>query len=186
MPRFVAFLRAINVGGHTVKMEPLRRHFADLGFREVETFIASGNVAFTIRAGDTRAMERKIERRLEDQLGFEVVTFVRTDREVAAIAAFEPFSTRQAAEAKSMNVAFLAGALDRDQQGRVLSLKTAFDDFHFHGRELYWLSRRRQGESTISNVALERAIGGRSTVRGLATVRKIAAALMSETPKSVV
>ena len=57
----------------------------------------------------------------------------------------------------------------------MLSLQTSFDDFHFHGRELYWLSRRRQGESTISNVVLERAIGGRSTVRGVATVQRIAA-----------
>ena len=44
--RFVALLRAINVGGHVVKMEALRKHFTRLGFANVETFIASGNVLF--------------------------------------------------------------------------------------------------------------------------------------------
>jgi uncharacterized protein (DUF1697 family) len=182
LPRFVAFLRAINVGGHTVRMEVLRRHFGELGFRDVTTFIASGNVAFATRAADREALERKIERRLEDELGFEVATFIRTDQEVAAISAHRPFTPERIAEAKSVKVAFLARALDRDLQTRVLSLQTSFDDFHFHGRELYWLSRRRQGESTISNLALERAIAGRCTVRGVATVRKIAAALTADSP----
>jgi uncharacterized protein (DUF1697 family) len=177
MGRYVAFLRAINVGGHTVKMESLRYHFAALGLRDIVTYIASGNVSFTTRASDVSALERKIERRLEEGLGFEVATFVRTDAEVAAVAAHEAFPASRIAAAKSVNVAFLAQALDRELQARVMSLKTSFDDIHFHGRELYWLSRRRQGESTISNVALEKAIRGRSTVRGVATVRKIAAAL---------
>ena len=47
MPRLIAFLRAINVGGHNVTMEKLRKQFEALGCEEVETFIASGNVIFT-------------------------------------------------------------------------------------------------------------------------------------------
>ena len=41
-----AFLRAINVGGHVVKMDALRRHFEQMQFTSVQTFIASGNVVF--------------------------------------------------------------------------------------------------------------------------------------------
>ena len=47
MPRLIAFLRAINVGGHTVTMMKLRKEFEALGLQDVETFIASGNVIFT-------------------------------------------------------------------------------------------------------------------------------------------
>ena len=49
MPRYITFLRAINVGGHTVKMDRLREIFESLGFANVETFIASGNVVFERR-----------------------------------------------------------------------------------------------------------------------------------------
>ena len=56
MPRYVAFLRAINVGGHVVKMERLRALFEDLGFAKVETLIASGNVIFETRAEDAGAL----------------------------------------------------------------------------------------------------------------------------------
>ena len=78
MPRLVAFLRAINVGGHTVTMEELRRLFTSLGGKDVETFIASGNVIFNSRSRDIPALEHTIEQRLHAALGYEVATFVRT------------------------------------------------------------------------------------------------------------
>jgi len=46
MPRYVALLRGINLGGHTVKMDRLKKLFEELGLKNVETFIASGNVIF--------------------------------------------------------------------------------------------------------------------------------------------
>ena len=54
MPKYVALLRAINVGGHTVKMDHLRSLFEAIGFSNVETFIASGNVIFDSRSKDSR------------------------------------------------------------------------------------------------------------------------------------
>ena len=58
MTRCVAFLRAVNVGGRTVKMEALRAAFEALGFEPVQTFIASGNVIFETRARGLAALER--------------------------------------------------------------------------------------------------------------------------------
>src|SRR5678815_3231322 len=60
MPKFVAFLRAINVGNHTVKMDDLRRLFEQMGFANVETFIASGNVIFDAKTKNVLSLETKI------------------------------------------------------------------------------------------------------------------------------
>ena len=87
MPRCVAFLRAVNVGGRSVKMELLRGAFEALALGRVETFIASGNVVFDTRARNLPALERKIEAQLSTCFGFGIDTFVRTLDEVAAIAA---------------------------------------------------------------------------------------------------
>jgi len=65
-------------------MDHLRSLFAGLGFANVETFIASGNVIFDSKAKDTSALERKIEKHLLVILGYEVRTFVRSVAEVAA------------------------------------------------------------------------------------------------------
>jgi uncharacterized protein (DUF1697 family) len=75
MPRYVAFLRAINVGGRTVTMERLRALFSDIGFSNVETFIASGNVIFDSKSAAPTTLEKDIERQLEASLGYSVATF---------------------------------------------------------------------------------------------------------------
>ena len=60
MFRFIAFLRAMNVGGgRTVKMQSLRQVFESLGFSKVATFIASGNVVFETTKKKTKRLERK-------------------------------------------------------------------------------------------------------------------------------
>lgn len=175
MAQHFAFLRAINVGGHTVTMARLRDVFESLGFSGVETFIASGNVVFESAEANARALETRIEKGLRDALGYEVVTFIRTPSEVAAIAAYAPFPAEVMAQAKGVNVAFLRDEISAETTQKLMGLRTEFDDFHAHGRELYWLCRTRQSDSKISNVLLEKSLGLRMTIRGENTVKKMAA-----------
>ena len=175
MTRFIAFLRAINVGGHTVKMDDLRQLFESLGFSSVETFIASGNVVFETTEDSAAVLERMIEHRLREALGYEVVTFLRTDAEVASIASYQPFRQSDLAAAVAYNIAFLAEPLDDQSKQKLIVLRTEIDDFHVREREIYWLCRRKQSESTFSNAILEKTLGVCSTLRGVNTVIKIAA-----------
>jgi uncharacterized protein (DUF1697 family) len=176
MPRYIAFLRAINVGGrHPVKMDFLRRLFAAHGFANVETFIASGNIVFETRAKNAQALEREIEDRLREALGYEVATFIRTDAELAAVANYKPFSQPDLDAAVALNIAFLAARLDAQSSQKLLALRTDIDDLHTHGREVYWLCRKRQSESKMSNAMLEKALGQKSTLRGANTIKKMAA-----------
>ncbi len=69
MGTYVAFLRAINVGGHTVAMAALRKHFEDLGCSGVETVVASGNVVFASASRSAAALERRLSDHLEESLG---------------------------------------------------------------------------------------------------------------------
>jgi uncharacterized protein (DUF1697 family) len=175
MPRYIAFLRAINVGDHTVKMDVLRQQFEALDFSSVETFIASGNVVFETTAKNVRAVEKQIEQRLRAALGYEVAAFIRTAAELSAIAQYQPFSAAALKTAQAFNVAFLADTLDATSRKKLLALHTDIDNFHMHGREVYWLCRRKQSESTFSNAVLEKTIGQASTIRGMTTIQKMAA-----------
>ena len=176
MPRYIAFLRAINVGGHNVKMEQLRSLFAELEFSKVETFIASGNVIFDAPATNVQQLEQQIERHLQAALGYAVATFIRSDAELAAVAAYQPFAPAElAAEGGSMYVAFLRAAPDHAAAQKLLTLRTEVDDFHIHERELYWLRRIRISDSTFSGALFERTLGMPATVRNVTTVRKLAA-----------
>ncbi|MFZ0635864.1 MAG: DUF1697 domain-containing protein [Candidatus Acidiferrales bacterium] len=175
MARYVAFLRAINVGGHIVKMDALRAHFEALGFSGVETFIASGNVIFETRAQPDASLHGKIESRLAKALGYEVATFLRTGAEVAAIAEYKAFRDADVKSAAAYCVGFLAEPLGRDAEKKLMAFKSAIDDFHARGREIFWLCKKRQSDSKFTNAAFERALGIRATFRGMNTIAKLAA-----------
>jgi len=173
--RGIAFLRAINVGGHVVKMDRLRALFEDEGFSNVETFIASGNVVFDLAKGTkAAALERAVEARLKKALGYDVATFLRTAAELSAVAGYEPFSPAALKKSLAFNVAFLRQPPDANAVAALMRLTTAKDDLHVRGREIYWLSAAKQSESKLSNAVFEKTLGQPSTVRGIATIRKMA------------
>ena len=176
MPKYVAFLRAINVGGHTVKMDYLRNLFEGIGLANVETFIASGNVIFDSKTRNTRTLEQKIEKYLREILGYEVRTFVRATSELAVVANHKPFGeTELSAAGNSLYVGFLADQPNNEAKKKLLSLSSATDEFAVHGREVFWLCRTSFSESTVSGALLEKTLGMPATFRNVNTVRRIAA-----------
>lgn len=181
MSRYIAFLRAINVGGHTVKMETLRSLFESFGFSEVETFLASGNVIFESPEQERTALESIIASGLQKALGYEVAIFIRTGEELARIAAYQAFPKSEVDSATAYNIAFLSGPANDQAKQKLMALRTDIDAFAVHACEVYWLCRRKQSESTFSNAVLEKTLSGRSTLRGINTVRKLAASVALET-----
>ena len=173
--KYIAFLRAINVGGNrVVKMDRLRAMFEDLGYSEVATFIASGTVAFTSASADALALEAQIERKLARELGYEVATFLRTVQEVSAIARHDPFEAGPTAVASTLMIGFLRSAPAKAVRERVMGYRSDNDDFHVRGRELYWLVRPNVLGSKVSGALLEKALGP-TTLRNVTTVRRLAA-----------
>ena len=176
MTRYVALLRAINVGGHTVKMDVLRKHFNRMGFANVETFIASGNVIFDAKEKEPAALEERIAYELENCLGYAVGTFLRTPAELAAIVRHKPFEPSIIdPEQHSLYIGFLPRKPGADTARKIVALRTAVDEFHVHKRELYWGCRTRFSESAVSGNLLERTIAMPMTVRNVTTIRRLAA-----------
>jgi len=73
MSKYIAFLRAVNVGGRVVKMEQLKKIFEDLKLKNVKTFIQSGNVIFETMEKDKNILTKKIEKKLKASLNYEVL-----------------------------------------------------------------------------------------------------------------
>ncbi len=173
---YIAFLRAINVGGHNVKMDDLRKLFESLGFQKVETFIASGNVIFEAPAENVQSLEKQIGSFLHKSLGYQVPTFIRSASELVKIANYQPFPIAERAEEDaSLYIAFLPAPPSDQVQQKLMDFRTPIDEFHVHGREIYWLCRTRMSESAFSGGLLEKTIGMPATLRNSTTVRKLAA-----------
>jgi uncharacterized protein (DUF1697 family) len=171
--RYAAFLRAINVGGHTVKMDRLRSEFEALGFRDVATFIASGNVLFSAASGDAADLEQRIERRLEKALGYEVTTFLRTPAELAALVRDEPYQDRDAVA--TLWTGFLKSTVSADVHARLRALCSDAEDVDARGREVFWLRRDRETAGLRTGTKIDKALAAPVTFRNVTTVRKLAA-----------
>jgi uncharacterized protein (DUF1697 family) len=165
--RYVAFLRGINVGGHVVKMDQLAAQFEALGLDNVSTFIASGNVIFE-SSGKPGTLEPRIEQHLAGWLGYAVNTFLRTEKEIAGIAAHEPF-----AGPGTTYVVLLRDVPEDAARTRLGEMVTATDQLVVHRREVYW----KPTSFTDSPVggALNKLLGAENTMRNANTLRRLAA-----------
>ena len=174
MSQYIAFLRAINVGGgRSVKMKVLHQCFEALDFSSIKTFIASGNVTFETTSGNAKSLEKKIEKRLREELEYEVEVFIRTDRELAKIANHKSFPQSKISSAAEFNILLLRAKLDAKSKTNIMELQTDTNEFHVHGREIYWLRSKLQGKSTFSTVPFEKILGKEFTIRSAKTIKKI-------------
>jgi uncharacterized protein (DUF1697 family) len=166
-----AFLRGVNVGKHhRVTGAELCSAFEEAGLTDVATFRASGNVVFS-----GEATEAQIEERLEQSLGYPVAVFVRTAKELWAIAERAPFPPADVeASNGKLQVAMLPAKPTAAARKTVLAMATADDPLAFGPRELYWLPSGGQMETELDLGAIETLVGP-TTRRTMGTVEQMAA-----------
>ncbi len=176
---WAAFLRGINVGGkHKLPMSELRAFFAELGARDVRTYIQSGNVVFRAEEAVARELAADFERRAEARFGFPVPAVVRSAPELRAVLAGNPFLADRAADdadAKALHVLFLASEPDPAAVAGLDPERSAPDAFAVQGREIYLHLPNGMARTRLTNAYFDRALGTTSTGRNWRTVRTVAA-----------
>jgi uncharacterized protein (DUF1697 family) len=153
-------------------MHTLRKLCGPLGLKNLETFIASGNLIFESRSNNPRALEKKIASHLQKALGFPVITFIRSEAEIAAIAAHDPFAGKTIKGARVF-VGLLGCAPDADACRQVDTYQTPTQTFHVHGRELYWQCVPSM-RMLSAGARLDKTLGP-TTMRTVTTLRRLAA-----------
>jgi len=179
MNRHVAFLRGMNLGGRRLSNEELRSHFEALGCENVATFRASGNVIFE-KGGSPAKLTVHLEAGLAAALGYEVPVFLRSAKDVLAIAALRPFSEKIVdASRGKLQVALLKKTPTPAAAKEALVLSTDDDRLAIEGRELYWLPSGGMSESELDLKALAVTLGP-TTIRTRGTIDQIAAKYLAD------
>ena len=178
---YVAFLRGINVGGNTViSMEDLKKAFASLGFANIRTILASGNVVFDAVGTDRAVMTAKIEQKLKRKFGFEIAVILRTSEEIQALLAAKPFENAKITPRTKLQVSFL---LLNSAQGLKVSERlngTDFEVFRLTEGEVCSVVKVSPEWGTTDLMRLlEKQFGKGITTRTWNTVERIAAALQA-------
>jgi uncharacterized protein (DUF1697 family) len=179
MERYVALLRGMNLGNRRIKNPELVAHFEAMGLEDVATFRASGNVVFLDPAGESESkLQKRVEEELGERLGYDVAVYLRSAKEVRAIAAREPFDAdaieRAAAKKGKPQVVLLAREPTAKAKKALEALCPAGDAMVVEGRELHWLPAVGLSETEVDTKALDQALG-KGTTRTAGTIVQIAA-----------
>jgi len=169
MVTYVAFLRAINVGGHKlIKMEALRRAFESLGCKNVRTYIQSGNVIFDSASVNSVTLSRKIEKRLKEVFGHEVTVILRELSELEALVKRNPFKRVKADAGVMLFAVFLSEEPKTKPKLPLVSTTENLEVFEIKDRAAFIVSRRG-----FPNLFVEKQLGVLGTTRNWNTVNKI-------------
>jgi uncharacterized protein (DUF1697 family) len=166
MPRYVALLRAVNVGGYgKLSMAEFRKVLAGLGFKEVETYIQSGNAVFDA-AGSAAQVRAAIAAGLEKLMGARVDVMVRTHEDLSRVIAGNPFTEQAAADGARVHVSFLGGLAGAGAAAAFQGIQEKYpqrqDRFHVAGEHIYFHFPEGRGRRS----SREKRWSGRSGCRG--------------------
>lgn len=180
MPRYAAFIRAVNLGrNRRVSGAELRSLFEELGLDGVASFRTSGNVVFETGREARGKLNERIEEHLEQALGHAAAVFLRTESEIRAIAEHEPFEHKLVARSKGkLQVVLLSATRAAGAREKALALATDDDRLAFGNREVYWLPSAGTQDSGLDQKELGRLLGS-TTVRTKGTVEHLAAKYFS-------
>ena len=183
MPQYAAFLRGINLGSQRrISGADLRAAFEGLGFEDVGSFRASGNVVFGGASGSDAKLKARLEEGLLKATGMEIVVFLRSADEVNAIAAQEPFPAKAVAKSKGkLQVLVLPKKPTAAARKKVLGLSSEDDQLAFGEQELYWLPSGGTLESTLDRQLVEKQVGP-TTSRTMGTMQELAKKFFTGAP----
>jgi uncharacterized protein (DUF1697 family) len=182
MSQYVAFMRAINVGGHAiVRMDDLRDIFVVAGCKGVRTYIQSGNVIFNSSARDLAAILQKVRAKLRNLLGKEPEILCRTARDIESIVRRTPFKEFAAEPGIKLYVAFLSRKPRSKPRFPLVLPKEGLEAIAITNREVFIVSRRKKnGFYGFPNNFIEKELGVSATTRNWSTVTKFVAFARSE------
>jgi uncharacterized protein (DUF1697 family) len=167
---YIALLRGINVGGNILKMERLRDLCAQLGAKNVRTYVQSGNVVFGGEGSAPQWAER-LEKKLLGETRLPVHVIVRTGAEMKAIRDGNPFLKEKGIDTARLAVTFLERAPEKESLAAVSTMKLGSERFHSAGRELYLHCPKGFADAKL--YTLDKVLGQKTTVRNWNTILKL-------------
>jgi uncharacterized protein (DUF1697 family) len=172
--RFVALLRAVNVGGRTLPMAALRALCeAELGWEDVSTYIQSGNIVFEAK-GKAEALEAALEKAIEAKFGFKAPAMIRTASEWRTLLAANPFPKESKAEPNRVFLGLPKRPPAADAAERIGAKAAAGERVKAAGAALWFHYPEGAGSSKITPTLIDKAAGCPLTARNWRTATKLA------------
>jgi uncharacterized protein (DUF1697 family) len=176
MTIYISMLRGINVGGHKqIRMGDLRALIEALGYRNVTTYIQSGNIVFAGAKAGARSHGGRIESAIADNYGYTVSCLVRSRAEMERVVATNPWLKRRDVDPSRLHVTFLSDAPSPSDIRNLDAVASGRDELQVQGREIFLHCPDGYGRTRYSNTFLEKKLDVTATTRNWTTVSRLLA-----------
>jgi uncharacterized protein (DUF1697 family) len=173
MQTYISILRGINVSGHKmIKMEVLRKLYEELKFKNVKTYIQSGNVIFQTNKANTKDLEKKIAKKIKEVFSFEVPVLVKELDELIKVLKNNPFANKRKEDVKALYVTFLSEEPEKINIDKING-QYAPDEFILSGKVVYLFCPKGYGNTKLNNTFFENKLKVVATTRNWNTVNEL-------------
>jgi uncharacterized protein (DUF1697 family) len=173
MKKFIALLRGINVSGQKkIKMSDLKLLFEEMGFKDVQTYIQSGNVIFSSKEISADKLEIKISSGIKRKCGFDVRVIILSAKEIEYVLKNNPFLKKKKDEDK-FYVTFLSKIPSDENIEKMHSIDYSPEEYFIEGKRLYLFVPNGFGQAKINNNLIEKKLKVDGTTRNWKTVKAL-------------
>jgi uncharacterized protein (DUF1697 family) len=169
--KYVAFLRGVNVGGITLKMQDVKNIFAGLGYKNITTYIQSGNIVFDSSETGKALLEGKIRESIKTKSNLDVGVFVKTKEHIEGIVSNNPFDKKM--DQKSLSITMLSDAPAGGKLAAAKAVNSTEEKFILKRDVIYCFYGKGYGKSKYTNNYFEKTLGVSATTRNWTTINKI-------------
>ena len=170
MSAYISILRGINVSGHRlIKMNDLKALCQELGFRQIQTYIQSGNIVFQYRKTDPVKISARLKDALMKQFGFEVPVITFLEEELDKIIQANPFVGDPSINPKYLHITFLSDKPEQAVSDQLARTGYGQDRLALVGRSIYLYCPGGYGVSQLTNSFFERRLAVTATTRNWKT-----------------
>lgn len=173
MVKYVALLRGINVGGNNkVEMKKLKEIMQTLSFKNVSTYINSGNILFESKYLDKEKLAKKIEEAISKKFGFSIPTVVRNEGDIKKLLNSIPKNWENNTEQKT-DILFLWDKFDNKKTLGLIKQAKGIDNLIYIKGEIVWNISRKNYSKSGMNKFIGTVVYKNMTARNINTVRKL-------------
>lgn len=174
METYIAFLRGINVGGQKkMPMIEVREMMTRIGFKNVRTYIQSGNIIFKSELNSTKELQGLIHRAIEETFGFDVPVLVKTANEIRGVLLKNPYNNENDLAHNRVYFVLLQDTPDAELVKTFKRMNFPNEKFRVSDTCVYLCCENGYGKAKLSNNMIERKLEVKATARNYRTMNKL-------------
>lgn len=174
MQTYISILRGINVSGHRlIKMDALKTLCVNLNFKDVQTYIQSGNIIYNYENSKYDVLNTLISETIEKTFGFKVPVITLTATDLQRIIENNPYSWDETKDPSFFHVTFLSDKPDPEKIKLLEQVNLKNDAFKIIESTIYIYCPDGYGQTNLTNNYIESKLNLTATTRNWKTVNEL-------------